>query len=166
MMIRALWTGATGMRAMQDNIDAISNDLSNVNTNGYKTRYLNFQDLFYQNLRAAGLQGGDGNTNIPVGIQIGNGVKLVATTPIFTHGNPFQTDVWSNMMISDETSFFSVTLPDGRQAYTRDGTFQVDDTGELRTSSGMPLNPPITGIPTGGAESGGELGWNSIVSGP
>lgn len=149
MMIRSLWTGATGMRAMQDNIDAISNDLSNVNTNGYKKRYLNFQDLFYQNLRAAGLQGGDENTNVPVGIQIGNGVKLAATTPVFTHGNPFQTNVWSDMMISDETSFFSVTLPDGRNAYTRDGTFRVDENGELRTTDGLPMNPPITGIPTG-----------------
>ncbi len=158
MMIRSLWTGATGMRAMQDNIDAISNDLSNVNTNGYKKRYLNFQDLFYQNLRAAGLQGGDANTNVPVGIQIGNGVKLAATTPVFTHGNPFETNVWSDMMINDNTSFFSVTMPDGREAYTRDGTFRVDQNGELRTTDGLPLNPPITGIPNGAVDPQVSLG--------
>ncbi len=162
MMIRSLWTGATGMRAMQSNIDAISNDLANVNTNGYKKRYLSFQDLFYQNLRAAGLQGGDGDTNIPVGIQIGNGVKLSATTPVFTHGNPFQTNVWSNMMISDNTSFFSVTMADGRNAYTRDGTFQVDANGELLTADGLSMNPPITGIPTGALNPQVSLG--GIVS--
>ncbi len=162
MMIRSLWTGATGMRAMQDNIDSISNDLSNVNTNGYKKRYLNFQDLFYQNLRAAGLQGGDSDTNIPVGIQIGNGVKLVATTPIFTTGSPYETDVWSNMLINDSTSFFSVTLPDGREAYTRDGSFQVDENGEILTSDGLSLNPPVTGIPTGAQDP--EVSLGGIVS--
>lgn len=152
MMIRSLWTGATGMNAMQENIDSISHDLTNVNTNGYKRRHLNFQDLFYQNMRAAGLQGGEAGNNIPVGIQIGNGVRLAATTPIFTRGNPFQSNVWSDMMIDDDTSFFAVTMADGRTAYTRDGTFRVNDQGELRTVDGLALDPPITGIPTGAQE--------------
>ncbi len=158
MMIRSLWSGATGMRAMQENIDSISHDLTNVNTNGYKRRHLNFQDLFYQSVRAAGLQGGEAGTNIPVGIQIGNGVRLAATTPIFTQGNPYESNVWSNMMIQDDTSFFSITMADGRTAYTRDGSFVVDDTGELRTTEGLSLNPPITGIPTGAQDPSVTLG--------
>lgn len=149
MMIRSLWSGATGMRAMQDNIDAIAHDLTNVNTNGYKRRHLNFQDLFYQNMRAAGLQGGEEGTNIPVGIQIGNGVRLAATTPVFARGNPFESTVWSDVMIDDDTSFLAVTTPDGRQAFTRDGTLRLDADGELRTVDGLPLDPPIQGIPTG-----------------
>lgn len=138
---------------MQDNIDSISHDLTNVNTNGYKKRHLNFQDLFYQNMRAAGLQGGDGTSNVPVGIQIGNGVRLAATTPVFTRGNPYQTEVWSDMMINDDTSFFGVTLADGTTTgYTRDGSFRVDDTGELKTVDGLSMDPPITGIPEGALE--------------
>ncbi len=149
MMIRALWSAATGMRAQQQNIDAIANDLTNVNTNGYKKRLLNFADLMYQSVRASGVQGAaDGNR--PVGIQLGHGVRLVGTTPIFTTGSADETGLWSDMMINgNDTNFFSVTLADGTPAYTRDGSFRVNDEGELTTSEGLSLNPPITGIPTG-----------------
>ncbi|GHS92299.1 flagellar basal body rod protein FlgG [Planctomycetales bacterium] len=161
MMIRSLWTGATGMNAMQDFIDSIGHDLTNVNTNGYKKRHLNFQDLYYQTVRAAGIQGADPGVNIPVGVEIGNGVRLAATTPVFVMGNPLQTGVPTNLMITDTTSFFSLTMPDGRIAYTRDGSFTVDNNGEVRNSSGYPLNPPIAGLPTGARDvtftPGGQL---------
>lgn len=149
MMIRALWSAATGMRAQQFNIDTIANDLTNVNTNGYKKKHINFTDLMYQSLRASGVQGAaDGN--VPVGIQVGHGVRVAGTTPIFTMGGAQETGLWSDMMIwNNATNFFSVTLQDGTSAYTRDGSFRVNDEGELTTSSGLQLNPPITGIPTG-----------------
>lgn len=158
MMIRSLWTGATGMQAMQENIDAIAHDLTNVNTNGYKRRHLNFQDLFYQNLRASGLQGGEEGNNLPVGIQIGNGVRLSATTPVFTVGSATQTELWSDVMIDDSTSFFGVTLANGQRAYTRDGSFRLNDQGELRTVDGLALDPPIQGIPTGAQNLSVTLG--------
>lgn len=147
MMIRALWTGATGMMAQQQNIDSIANDLSNVNTYGYKKRHLNFQDLYYQTLRASGVQGSQAGNNVPVGVQIGNGVRLAAVTPVFIRGNPQQTDLWSNLMIDDDRTFFGVTLPNGQRAYTRDGSFRVNNNGELRTVDGLALDPPIAGIP-------------------
>lgn len=152
MMIRALWTGANGMHAMQTNLDAIANDLTNVNTPGYKQRKVNFQDLFYQNLKAAGLQGGEEGTNIPVGIQVGNGVRVTGITPVFTKGSAESTGIWSDVMFGDATSFLSVTLDDGTLAYTRDGTLRINSEGELRTSDGYALNPPITGIPTGATD--------------
>lgn len=147
MMIRSLWTGATGMNAMQTFIDAIGHDLTNVNTNGYKKRHLNFQDLFYQTERASGLQGAEEGVNIPVGIEVGNGVRLAATTPVFTQGNAMQTNVWSNMMLTDYDSFFRVTMADGTQAYTRDGSFLVDSEGRLRTADGLALDPDPGQIP-------------------
>ncbi len=152
MMIRALWTGATGMHAMQTDIDTIANDLTNVNTPGYKQRLVNFQDLFYQNLRASGLQGGGEGENVPVGIQVGNGVRVTSITPVFTKGSAESTGVWSDVMFGDATSFLSVTLDDGTLAYTRDGTLRINSNGDLRTSDGYALNPPITGIPTGATD--------------
>lgn len=160
MMIRALWTGATGMHAMQTDIDSIANDLTNVNTPGYKSRRVNFQDLFYQNLRAAGLQGAEAGQNVPVGIQVGNGVRVAGTTPVFTQGSAESTGIWSDVMFGDATSFLSVTLADGTLAYTRDGTLRLNSQGELRTSGGLALNPPITGIPTGATDpSINQAGW-------
>ncbi len=153
-MIRALWSAATGMRAQQTNIDSIANDLTNVNTNGYKKRHVNFQDLFYQSVRSAGVQGGD--ANVPVGIEIGHGVKVGAIAPIFTQGGATETNITTNLMIVDggnsARNFFSVTRPDGTVAYTRDGNFIKNNEGELTTSDGLRMNPPITGIPASATE--------------
>jgi flagellar basal-body rod protein FlgG len=150
MMIRSLWTGATGMNAMQEFIDSVGHDLANVNTDGYKKRHLNFQDLFYQRVRASGIQGAEDGMNVPVGVEIGNGVRLIGTTPVFTMGNPRETGVPTNVMITDNSSFFSVTLPNGGgTAYTRDGNFVVDPNGDVVTTAGYQLNPAIGGVPTG-----------------
>ncbi len=151
MMIRALWTGATGMQAQQFNIDTISNDLANVNTYGYKKRRVNFHDLFYQSLRASGIQGANTGNNTPVGLQVGHGVRASGTTPVFTQGGALETGIWSDMRIVDPggvaQNFFGVTLPDGMRAYTRDGSFRINDQGELTTVDGLSMDPPITGLP-------------------
>lgn len=147
MMIRSLWSGATGMKAMQFNIDAIANDLTNVNTNGYKKKIVNFQDLLYQTTRASGLQGGtDGAVNLPVGVQVGLGVRVAGVTPVMTVGSVVETGNWSDMMIEENNSnmvknFFQIDMGNGNVAYTRDGNFRVDEQGRLVTTDGYFLNP-------------------------
>lgn len=146
-MIRSLWSGATGMKAMQFYIDTIAHDLTNTNTNGYKKKIPQFQDLFYQSTRASGLLAGtDGTVNLPVGVQVGLGVKVEGTTPVMTVGAAVETGIWSNMMIDDRSSnmvrsFFQVDIGNGQVAYTRDGSFSIDDQGRLVTVDGYFLNP-------------------------
>lgn len=146
-MIRSLWTGATGMKAMQFYIDSISHDLANVNTTGYKKKIVNFHDLLYQTSRSAGLQGGtDGAINLPVGIQVGLGVQVAGTTPVMTVGSVMETGNWSDMMIVEEQAnmvrnFFRIDIGNGNVAYTRDGSFTPDAEGRLTTSDGFLLDP-------------------------
>ena len=148
MMIRSLWSGATGMKAMQFHIDAIAHDLTNVNTNGYKKKIVNFQDLLYQSSRASGLQGGtDGGVNLPVGVQVGLGVRVAGTTPVMTVGSAVETGNWYDMMIDEPQknsvrNFFQIDIGGGNVAYTRDGNFRTDDQGRLVTVDGYFLNPP------------------------
>ena len=148
MMIRSLWSGATGMKAMQFYIDSIAHDLTNVNTNGYKKKIVNFHDLLYQTSRASGLQGGsDGGVNMPVGVQVGLGVKVAGTTPVMTVGSVVETGIWSDMLIEEQQAnmvrnFFRVDMGNGEYAYTRDGNFRVDDQGRLMTTDGYFLSPP------------------------
>ncbi|MCD8139599.1 MAG: flagellar basal-body rod protein FlgG [Planctomycetaceae bacterium] len=147
MMIRSLWSGATGMKAMQFYIDSISHDLANVNTNGYKKKIVNFQDLLYQTSRASGLQGGtDGTVNLPVGVQVGLGVKVGGTTPVMTVGPAVETGNWFDMFIEEPqanhvTNFFRVDIGNGNFAYTRDGNFRVDNNGQIMTIDGFYLSP-------------------------
>lgn len=147
MMIRSLWSGATGMKAMQFHMDAIAHDLTNVNTNGYKKRIVNFQDLLYQSMRSSGLQGGtDGAVNLPVGIQVGLGVKVAGTTPVMTTGSVVETNKWTDMMIMEQgkntvKNFFQIDMGNGNVAYTRDGNFVLDDQGRLCTTDGYYLIP-------------------------
>ncbi|MDR1611999.1 MAG: flagellar basal-body rod protein FlgG [Planctomycetota bacterium] len=147
MMIRSLWSGATGMKAMQFHIDAIAHDLTNVNTNGYKKKIVNFQDLMYQTMRASGMQGGtDGAVNLPVGVQVGLGVRVAGTTPVMTVGSAVETGGRYHMMINETGSnqiknFFQIDMGGGNVAYTRDGSFTTDDEGRLVTTDGHYLIP-------------------------
>ncbi len=147
MMIRSLWTGATGMKAQQFYMDAIAHDLSNVNTNGYKKKIVNFQDLLYQTSRSSGLQGGtEGAVNLPVGVQVGLGVRVSGTTPVMTVGAVVETNNWFDMMIEEPQAnlvrnFFQVDMGNGQMAYTRDGNFRIDDQGRLMTTDGFLLSP-------------------------
>jgi len=147
-MMRSLWIAASGMSGQQFNIDTISNNLANVNTAGFKRSRVDFQDLLYQTIRVAGTPATTG-AQVPTGIQIGHGVRQVATQKIFTQGAFKQTDNPMDLVIEGD-GFFQVLLPDGTIAYTRDVTFKKDSQGRLVTSDGFPLEPEIV-IPNGAA---------------
>ncbi|VBB08915.1 flagella basal body rod proteins signature [Lucifera butyrica] len=140
-MIRALWTAGTGMAAQQNNLDVISNNLANVNTAGFKKSRSDFEDLMYETVRQAGSTTGP-NTQLPTGIQIGHGVRQVATQKIYTAGNLTNTGNSYDMAIQGD-GFFQITMPDGTLAYTRDGSFSKDSNGILVTSEGYPVEPQI-----------------------
>jgi len=141
-MIRSLWTASTGLNAQQVQIDIIANNLANVSTNGFKQARGIFADLLYQTLRQPGAQSSQ-TTQIPDGLQIGLGVTPVSTGRIFTQGSLQQTGNSLDMAI-DGAGFFQVLLPDGTTAYTRDGSFQKDNQGQIVTTNGYPLQPAIT----------------------
>ena len=141
-MIRSLWIAKTGMEAQQTQLDTISHNLANVGTNGFKRGHVVFEDLIYQNLRQAGAASSD-QTTLPTGLQVGLGVRPVATSRIFTQGNLQQTTNNLDLAIKGQ-GFFQVQQPDGTTAYTRDGSFQVDANGQLVTNNGHLVQPGIT----------------------
>jgi len=141
-MIRSLYIAKTGLEAQQTNLDVISNNLANVSTNGFKKSRAVFEDLLYQNVRQPGAQSSQ-QSNLPSGLQIGTGVRTVATERIHTQGNPQNTGNDKDVMVNGP-GYFPVLLPDGTQAYTRDGSFQKDQNGQLVTSSGFVVQPAIT----------------------
>ncbi len=145
-MIRSLWISKTGLDAQQTQMDVISNNLANVSTSGFKRSRAVFEDLLYQTLRQPGAQSSQ-QTQLPSGLQLGTGVRPVATERIFTQGNLQQTGNDKDVAIQG-AGFFQVLLPDGTTAYTRDGSFQTDSQGQLVTSSGFPVQPAIT-LPAG-----------------
>ena len=141
-MLRSLWISKTGLEAQQTQMDVISNNLANVSTNGFKKSRAVFEDLLYQNIRQPGAQSTQ-QTQLPTGLQVGTGVKPVATEKIFTQGNLQQTNNNNDLAING-SGFFQITMPDGSFAYTRDGSFQVSSTGQVVNSSGFALSPAIT----------------------
>jgi len=141
-MIRSLWIAKTGMEAQQTQLDTISHNLANVGTNGFKRGHVVFEDLIYQNLRQAGAASSD-QTTLPTGLQVGLGVRPVATSRIFTQGNLQQTTNNLDLAIKGQ-GFFQIQQPDGTTAYTRDGSFQVDANGQLVTNNGYLVQPGIT----------------------
>jgi flagellar basal-body rod protein FlgG len=141
-MIRALYTSSSGMQAQQLNLDAVANNLSNVNTAGFKRTRLDFQDLLYRTFRAPGADSAQG-VMIPTGIQVGHGTRPVATQQIFSQGDFMQTENPLDLVIED-VGFFQILRPDGTTAYTRSGAFKKDGTGRVVTSDGFPLQPGIT----------------------
>ena len=140
-MVRSLWTGASGMIGQQANIDTISNNLANVNTAGYKKMRADFEDLIYQTVKVAGTPATE-DTVVPVGVQMGHGVKLADTQRVFTQGALQNTEVATDMAIQGD-GFFRIQTYDGSWAYTRNGNFKVDETGRLVTSSGYWVLPDI-----------------------
>lgn len=141
-MIRSLWIAKTGLDAQQVQMDTITHNLANVSTNGYKRSHAVFEDLIYQNLRQAGSQS-SAQTELPTGLQLGTGVRPVATGRNFAQGNLQQTSGTFDMAISGN-GFFPLQMPDGTTGYTRDGAFHADAQGQLVNSNGIPLSPPIT----------------------
>ena len=144
-MINSLFISKTGMEAQQTQLDVISHNLANVSTTGFKRATAVFEDLMYQNLRQVGANSTE-QSQLPTGLQLGLGVRTVATSRSFTQGSMQQTSNQLDLAIKGN-GFFQVTQPDGTIGYTRDGSFQVDAQGRLVTSSGLPVANGIT-IPT------------------
>lgn len=140
-MVRSLWTAATGMNGQQAQIDTISHNLSNVNTTGYKKQRVEFEDLIYQNVKMAGTPATE-DTVTPVGIQMGSGVKIAATQRMFNQGSLQASENVTDLAIVGE-GFYRVQQYDGSFAYTRDGSFKIDSTGQLVTNNGLRVMPEI-----------------------
>lgn len=141
-MIRSLWIAKTGLDAQQTNMDVVSNNLANVSTNGFKRSRAVFEDLLYQTLRQPGAQSSQ-QTQVPSGLQLGTGVRPVATERIHMQGNLQKTENPLDIAVNGK-GFFQVLMPDGSTGYTRDGSFQVDSQGQVVTASGYPVQPALT----------------------
>lgn len=141
--MRALHTAATGMLAQELNVQVISNNIANMSTNGYKRQRAEFQDLLYDHVRRVGSQSSAQGNILPVGIEIGSGVKTVGTPRIMAQGNLLPTGNTFDLAIRGD-GFFKIQLPDGTFAYTRNGSFQLDNQGRIVTSQGNVVQPGIT----------------------
>jgi flagellar basal-body rod protein FlgG len=141
-MMRSLWIAKTGLDAQQTQLDVVSNNLANVSTNGFKRSRAVFEDLLYQTLRPAGAQSSQ-QTQVPEGLQVGTGVRPVATARLHTQGNLQQTANQLDLAISGG-GFLQIQMPDGTTAYTRDGSLHMDAQGQLVNSNGYALSPAIT----------------------
>jgi flagellar basal-body rod protein FlgG len=157
--MESLWVAKSGLEAQQTRMTIVSQNLSNVNTTGYKRSRAIFEDLLYQNVvQAGGLT--SQQTEAPTGLNLGTGVRLVATDKQFSQGNIVTTNNPLDIAIQGR-GFFEILMPDGSQAYTRDGTFQLDADGQLVTSSGYSLQPSVT-IPAGTQSV--TIGVDGVVS--
>ena len=141
--MRALSTAATGMMAMELNVQVISNNLANMTTTGYKRQRAEFQDLLYDHVSRIGTQTSSQGNILPVGIDLGSGVKTVGTPRLMTQGTLTQTSGSLDLAIRGD-GFFKVQLPDGTYTYTRDGSFQMDAQGRIVTAQGNVVQPAIT----------------------
>jgi len=139
--MKALWISKTGLDAQQTRMAVVSNNLANVNTSGFKRGRAVFEDLVYQNIRQAGGQQTQ-ETEMPSGLYLGTGSRVVATEKLFTQGGLQQTGNAFDLAIKGR-GFFQIQMPDGSLAYTRDGSFQINSEGQMVTASGYPVQPGI-----------------------
>jgi flagellar basal-body rod protein FlgG len=136
-MMKALFTASSGMKCQQAYIDAVANNLANVNTTGFKASQLNFQDLLYDHQIIPGTEATQGN-QVPTGLEIGSGARIVSSTRSFAQGDLDQTGGNLDMAIQGN-GFFRITMPDGTVGYSRDGSLGLDGNRRLVTSGGLPL---------------------------
>jgi flagellar basal-body rod protein FlgG len=141
--MRALNTAATGMVAQELNVQVIANNIANMRTTGYKRQRAEFQDMLYEHVRRIGTQTSTQGNILPVGVDLGSGVRTVGTPRIMTQGTLSQTGGDLDVAIRGE-GFFKIQLPDGSFAYTRDGSFQMDAQGRIVTPQGNVVQPGIT----------------------
>ena len=158
-MNQALWVAKTGLDAQQTRMSVVSNNLANVNTTGFKKGRAAFEDLLYQTVRQAGAQTSQ-QTQAPSGLNLGTGVRVVATEKMFQQGNMLQTGNALDVAINGR-GFFQIQQPDGTVAYTRDGSFQLSNQGQVVTSSGYLLQPGVT-IPAGAQSV--SIGTDGVVT--
>jgi flagellar basal-body rod protein FlgG len=145
-MNQALWIAKTGLDAQQTRMEVVSNNIANVSTTGFKRERAVFEDLLYQNISQVGASSTQ-DTQLPSGFSIGTGVRVVATEKLHSQGNLTNTGNPLDMAVQGK-GFFQILMPDGSLAYTRDGSFQVNQDGQLVTSSGYQVQPAIT-VPEG-----------------
>src|SRR3954471_22610974 len=141
--MRALHTAATGMAAQELNVQVISKNIANLRTTGFKKQRAAFQDLIYDHVRRVGAQASDQGTILPVGVDVGGGVKTVGTPRLMTQGTLTMTGNDLDLAIRGD-GFFKIQMPDGTFAYTRDGSFEMDAQGRLVTAQGYVVQPGIT----------------------
>ena len=141
--MRALNSAATGMQAQELNIEVIANNIANMRTTGYKRQRAEFQDPLYEHIRRIGTQTSTQGNMLPVGVDLGSGVKVVGTPRIMTQGTLTQTGGDLDVAIRGE-GFFKIQMPDGTFAYTRDGSFHMDAQGRIVTAQGLVVQPGIT----------------------
>lgn len=161
-MMPALWVAKTGLSAQNTELSTIANNLANVNTTGFKRDRANFQDLLYQIERQPGALNGQ-NTELPSGLQLGTGVRIVGTSKQFTQGSLQTTNQPLDMAVNGR-GFFQVLMPDGTIAYTRDGQFQLNSNGDLVTAQGYPVQPAITIPQNATTVTVGKDGTVSVVT--
>jgi flagellar basal-body rod protein FlgG len=158
-MDSALWAAKTGLEAQQTRMAVTANNLANVNTTGFKRGRVAFEDLLYQNLRQVGADAAQ-DTQLPSGLAVGTGVRVVATEKTYTQGNLQVTNNALDVAINGR-GFFQVALPDGTNAYTRDGSFKINAQGELVTSGGYRVQPAVS-VPDGAQSV--SIGTDGAVS--
>ncbi|MDA5193217.1 flagellar basal-body rod protein FlgG [Govanella unica] len=141
--MKALSIAATGMLAQQMNVEVISNNIANMNTTGYKRQRVEFQDLLYQNIKRVGASSSDTGTVVPSGIQIGVGVKTGSVYRITEQGSLTNTGNMYDMALNGQ-GYFRIQLPDGNDAYTRAGSFQLSPTGQIVNQDGYVVQPGIS----------------------
>ena len=141
--MRALHTAATGMMAQELNVQVISNNIANMRTTGYKRQRAEFQDLLYEHINRVGTQTSDNGNILPIGIELGSGVKTAGTPRVMTQGNLLPTGKTYDVAIRGE-GLFRILMPDGTTSYSRDGSFELDAQGRLVTAQGYVVQPGIT----------------------
>ena len=141
--MKALHIAASGMAAQEMNVELISNNIANMRTTGFKRQRADFQDLLYQDMRRVGTSTSEAGNILPTGVQIGSGVRTAATPRVMSQGTLSSTEKETDVAIKGE-GFFRILLPDGRTAYTRDGSFNLDAKGQLVTADGYTVDPTIT----------------------
>jgi flagellar basal-body rod protein FlgG len=161
MTERALWVAKTGLDAQQTRMAVISNNLANVNTTGFKKARPIFEDLVYQSMRQVGSQTTQ-NTELPTGLQLGTGVRTVATEKLHTQGNILQTENSLDVAINGR-GYLQILMPNGDIQYTRDGSFKLDSQGQIVTAGGLTLEPNITVPPDAISVSIGRDGSVNVV---
>jgi flagellar basal-body rod protein FlgG len=160
--MRALHTAATGMVAQELNVQVIANNIANMRTTGYKRQRAEFQDLLYEQVKRVGTQTSAQGNILPVGVELGGGVKTVGTPRIMTQGTLLPTGNNLDLAIRGE-GLFKILMPDGTFTYTRDGSFQMDAQGRIVTPQGWVVQPGITIPPNSTALTINSQGQVSVV---
>jgi flagellar basal-body rod protein FlgG len=158
----ALYTAASGMAAQALAVQVISNNIANLSTTGYKRQRAEFQDLLYDHVRQVGTQSSNQGNILPVGIELGLGVKTVGTPRLMTQGNLSSTSNSLDLAVQGD-GFFKILMPDGSFAYTRDGSFNLDAQGRIVTANGNVVQPGVTVPPTASSITINQQGQVSVT---